>query len=144
MENPHKPKEKLTKPKDETRASHNATSMSEHPFAVERCKSEAREQSPQVWDGPALVQIDREARCHWGHWFSHTPYSNYPAVLKGIICRPSTKKGGIYHGTPFVLSRNTLRKVGIWSRGCLLGCHDISRSSKGTIFSVVYFSTKKG
>ena len=47
-----------------------------------------------------------------------SPYSKYRSLfLVAMICRPSTKKGGIYLGKPISFPKHTLNKAGVWSRG---------------------------
>ena len=48
----------------------------------------------------------------------HTPYSKYPVFFR-VSCRPSTRKGGVYHGKPG-FPKNTLKQAGILSRGYAL------------------------
>ena len=63
------------------------------------------------------------------------PLLQIPGLFSRVSCRPSTKKGGIYHGKPG-FPKNAQKTTGILSRGYPL-------------LSVVYFSrgtlpTKKG
>ena len=59
-------------------------------------------------------------------FFQRDPYPLHPIpTFFRVSCRPSTKKGGIYHGKPG-FQKNTLEKAGIWSKGygCNMGVSD--------------------